>query len=133
MTKIVIKDDGVTVESPEEALFYGLMRLWKIPCERGDRSRAIDVNGSGWYCPDFYLPDLDAWVEVKGFEEEDHRLRYDCWRISGKRLAVLKPGELHALRQSWTRDGAIGYLNDLAMGLQLFLHGCITSPQCDVG
>lgn len=111
----IVVEDAMVLDSPYEALFYGLMRLWKIPCERGDRGQAISVNGSGWYCPDFYLPESDLWVEVKGFEEEDHRLRYACWRMSGKRLAVLRKGELHALRTCLLRDGAVGYVNDLAL------------------
>lgn len=106
--------DGIELNSPEEALFYGLMRLWKVPCERADRSRAISVNGSGWYCPDFYLPEQDLWAETKGFEEEDHRLRYACWRMPGKKLAVLRREQLDVLRAIAQGTQAIAYLEDLA-------------------
>jgi hypothetical protein len=94
----IVVEDAMVLDSPYEALFYGLMRLWKIPVERGDRAKAIDVNGSGWYCPDFYLPGLHIWVEVKGFEDNDDRLRYDVWRLSGRKLVVLRREELHVLR-----------------------------------
>lgn len=93
----VVVEDAMVLDSPYEALFYGFMRLRKIPCERADRNLALSVNGSGWYCPDFYLPDLDLWVEVKGFEDDDDRLRYDVWRLPGRKLAVLRRQELDVL------------------------------------
>jgi hypothetical protein len=93
----IVVEDAMVLDSPYEALFYGLMRLWKIPAERADRSHAQDVNGSGWYCPDFYLPGLDIWVEVKGFEDDNHRARYAGWRMSGRKLTVLRREELHTL------------------------------------
>jgi hypothetical protein len=97
--KIIIADDAIVLDSPYEALFYGLMRLWKVPCERADRSMAVQPIDDGWYCPDFYLPGLDTWVEVKGFEDEDDRIRYEAWRKAGagRRLAVLRREELHVL------------------------------------
>lgn len=110
----IVIEDAMVLDSPYEALFYGLLRLWKIPVERADRSRAISVNGSGWYCPDFYLPDMDIWVEIKGFEEEDHRLRYAAWRMFGRKLAVLRRLELHSLRTCLTRDGAVEHLRSLS-------------------
>lgn len=93
----IVVDDAVVLDSGFEALFWGLCALWKIPVDRADRSRAIDVNGGGWYCPDFYLPGLHIWVEIKGFEDGDDRLRYDVWRLAGRKLAVLRREELHVL------------------------------------
>jgi hypothetical protein len=92
-----IEDLDVIFESGFECLFWGICSIWKIPVERADRSKAQDVNGSGWYCPDFYLPGLDIWVEVKGFEDEDDRMRYSAWRWPGRKLAVLRREELHVL------------------------------------
>jgi hypothetical protein len=110
----IVVEDAMVLDSPYEALFYGLMRMWKIPCERADRSQAVSVNGSGWYCPDFYLPEQDLWTEIKGFEEEDHRLRYARWRASGRMLAVLRREQLDALRVMAQGTQAIAYLEDLA-------------------
>lgn len=40
----------------------------------------------GWYLPDFYLPEFNAWVEVKGGRdlttEENNKLRYVCFSTS---------------------------------------------------
>lgn len=96
--KIIITEDGVTLDSPEQAFFWGLCSLWKIPVERGDRAKAIDVNGSGWWCPDFYLPGLHIWAEIKDSEGSDNPLWYDAWRMSGRKLAVLRRQELDVLR-----------------------------------
>lgn len=94
----IVVDDAIVLDSGYEALFWGLCSLWKLPVERGDRAKAVAVGLNGWYCPDFYMPGLNIWVEVKGFEDEDDRLRYDTWRMSGRKLAVLRREELDVLR-----------------------------------
>ena len=115
MTKIVVKDDGVTLESDREALFYGLLQLWGIPVERTTRLWPEGrSDGKYQWCPGFYLSDLGLWVEVKDSEDDDDRTRYAAWRMSGKKLAVLRRGELHALRTCLTHDSAIVYLQGLA-------------------
>jgi hypothetical protein len=101
----IVVDDAIVLDSPYEALFWGLLRLWKIPVERADRELAI-AHGDGWYCPDFYLPGLDVWVEVKGYEDDDDRARCAAWRAAGRRLAILSRVELHLLR-SRANDGVI--------------------------
>lgn len=95
----IVVDDAVVLDSGFEALFWGLCSLWKIPVERADRSKAVMIGGNGWYCPDFYVLGLNAWVEVKGFEDDDDRARYDAWRAEGHTLAVLHREELETLRR----------------------------------
>jgi hypothetical protein len=102
----IVLEDAMVLDSPYEALFYGLCRLWKIPCERADRQQAVPVNGDGWYCPDFYLPDLQIYVEVKGFEDDDDRARCAAWRAVPHELAVLHREELHVLRTR-ANDGVV--------------------------
>lgn len=96
----IVVEDAMVLDSPYEALFYGLMRLWKVPCERADRDRAIPVNGNGWYCPDFYLPDEEIWVETKGFEDDKDKDRWAQWRAAGRKLVVLGSMELEELRRT---------------------------------
>lgn len=110
----IVVDDAVVLDSGYEALFWGLCSIFKIPVERADRSHAQDVNGSGWYCPDFFLPGQSIWVEVKGFEDEDDRMRYRAWRMPGRRLAVLRREELDVLRVIAQGSQAVAYLEDLA-------------------
>jgi hypothetical protein len=90
-------------ESGFEMLFFSLCLFWKIPVERADRSQAISFGINGWYCPDFWLPTLELWVEVKGFEDDDDRARYEAWRQAGRRLTVLGRDELDTLREA-SRD-----------------------------
>lgn len=37
------------------------------------------------YSPDFYLPDLDLYIEVKGFADEVFKLRWKLFKIAGYR------------------------------------------------
>lgn len=106
----IVVDDAVVLDSGFEALFWGLCSLWKVSVERADRKYAQDVNGSGWYCPDFYMPGLDIWIEVKGFEDDSHRARYAGWRMSGRKLTVLRREELDVLR---TRANATEFWKQL--------------------
>jgi len=61
---------------------------------------AVQVYDDGWYCPDFYLPDEQTWVEIKGFEDDDDRIRYEAWRKAGagRKLVVLGRDELEQIR-----------------------------------
>ena len=93
----IVVEDAIVLDSGFEAFFWGLCSLWKIPCERADRGLAVRV-GEGWYCPDFWLPSLDIYVEIKGPEDEDDRARYAAWRAEERQLAVLRREELHTLR-----------------------------------
>lgn len=94
----IVVEDAVVLDSGYEALFWGLCSLWKIPVERADRSQAVPVNGNGWYCPDFYVPSMNIWVEVKGFEDDDDRTRYAAWAQAGHHLTVLDRNGLIMMR-----------------------------------
>jgi hypothetical protein len=104
--KHIVIENAVVLDSGFEAFFFGLCRLWKIPIDRADRAEAVPVNDSGWYCPDFKMPSLGLYVEVKGPEDADDPDRYAAWRATGRRLAVLRREELHTLRTR-ANDGVI--------------------------
>lgn len=90
---IVLSENDIVLDSAWEALFWGLCRFVKLPVERADRSRAVPVGDSGWYCPDFYLPLNGLYVETKGFEDDDDRARYAAWRQHrGYLLALNRTG-----------------------------------------
>ena len=46
----------------------------------------FDCDGI-WYLPDFYLPGLETWIEVK--PKTDHRPDNPVWEINGERLVML--------------------------------------------
>lgn len=86
--RITIAEDGIELNSPGEALLYGLLRLWGVPVEHSGRH----------YCPAFFLPEAELWAEVRG--PEDDQGRYDAWRAAGCRLVVLGAMELEELRKT---------------------------------
>jgi hypothetical protein len=118
--KIIITEDNITLDSPEAALFYGLMRFWEIPCERADRRQAVQVFGDEWYCPGFYLPGEELWVEVKTLEDDKDRIRWEAWRKAGagRKLAVLRREELDMIREA-SRDSMV------IARLRLIENGCL--------
>jgi hypothetical protein len=95
-----ITEDNIELDSPEEALFYGLCALHGILVQRNTPVIAgIEMPGGLWYAPGFYLPAMDLWVEVSDGEHEA-ALRHgrDRWRTLGtRRLAVLYREELRVL------------------------------------
>ena len=73
------RDTDVVLDSGWEMLFYGLCMFKKVPCDRVDRSQAIEYTPGHWYAPDFYLPSLGVYVEVKGLEDEDDPVKWASW------------------------------------------------------
>ena len=49
------------------------------------------------YFPDFYLVDLDIYIEVKGFERERDRIK---WKSVNKKLIILKEKEIELLSKN---------------------------------
>lgn len=95
--KHIIVDDAVVLDSGYEVLFWGLCAFLKIQVERFDRNQCIELDSGNFYGPDFYLPVLDVYVEVKGFEDEDDRNRYAAWRQK-RSLVVVDTDMLGVLR-----------------------------------
>lgn len=112
-----VEDLEIIFESSFECLFWALCMLWKIPVDRADRGLAVPVNGDGWYCPDFYLPEQHTWVEVKGFEDDDDRARYAAWRtvVPARCLAVVDRDGLHELCASPGASDVLRRLIDWSM------------------
>jgi hypothetical protein len=101
--KVTVARDAVALDSPMEALFYGLCCFHEIPVERVMLSAAGEPGGPlWWYWPGFRIavPGSKAalWVEISD-GQNDSALRpcRAAWRQSGHRLAVLYREELHVL------------------------------------
>lgn len=108
----VVREADMVLDSTWEMLFAGLCGFGKVPCERADRSQAIEWDAGHWYCPDFYLPTLDTYVEVKGLEDDEDAERWDAWRlVYQRRLLVLDWYALDQMRsagsiEQWLRGGS---------------------------
>jgi hypothetical protein len=50
------------------------------------------------YCPDFYLPEFDIWLEVKGWEQDRPMRKVDSFRKeTGKTLVLVRDSEARKL------------------------------------
>lgn len=93
----IVVDDAVVLDSSYEALFWGLCTFLKIPVERFDREQCIQLPSGHHYGPDFYLPQQGLYVETKGYEDEDDRMRYAAWQADHS-IVVLDRAKLQMLR-----------------------------------
>jgi predicted nucleic acid-binding Zn ribbon protein len=84
-----LKDLEIVFDSGYELAFYGICMLLKIPVERYDRQQAVEWSEGCWYAPDFYLPTLECAVEVKGVQDGKDAVRWEAFRLTRGRLAVL--------------------------------------------
>lgn len=105
----IIVDDAVVLDSAWEALFWGLCYFNKISVERFDRTNAIEWRPRQWYAPDFWLPDLELAIEIKGFADPEDEQRWKaCNEVMS--LVVLGRPELGLLQ----REDFVTTLNNLS-------------------
>lgn len=56
-----------------------------------------EKNVASYYTPDFYLPDYNIFIEVKGYETEKDRCK---WRDFTKTLYIFKLGEIKKIQEN---------------------------------
>ena len=99
--KITMAQDGIALNSPEEALFYGLCCFHEIPVEHVLLSARLEHDGPLWHWNGFHVTgpgSLNMSVEISdGSNEASLRRLRDAFRQSGHRLAVLYREELRVL------------------------------------
>lgn len=60
------------------------------------------MNGSRTYFPDFYLPESDMWIEVKGYETERDIAKWESMiNVHKKNLNIVKSKEIKNLNEWW--------------------------------
>jgi hypothetical protein len=59
------------------------------------------------YTPDFYLPNIDLWIEIKGFIRDDDLEKIEALRGLGKRLLVINDGIYSDLNLAAFRSKAL--------------------------
>ena len=64
--------------------------------ERPNKGFNYTWNGNRTYFPDFYLPSLNLYVEVKGYETERDTAK---WSQFPKKLFVIKAKEIKEIRK----------------------------------
>ena len=75
--------------------FYKWCLEQNLKVERGTSFPYYWEGQTRKYFPDFYLPELNLWIEVKGFETERDRAK---WKEFPHCLKIVKEQEIKAIR-----------------------------------
>lgn len=89
-----IEKYGIKFQGSWELRYYEHCLSKGILIERCKEHFPYEWNGTRSYNPDFYLPETDTYVEVKGYETDRDRAK---WRDFPKTLIVIKSKELKEL------------------------------------
>lgn len=94
-TKQVIVD-GIKLQGQWEVDFYLWAKENGLNPQRPVTAFKYVWNGERWYYPDFYIPSKDLYVEVKGYETDRDRAKWDQFP---HKLSVIKAQEIHQIRK----------------------------------
>ncbi|NDG30463.1 hypothetical protein EB118_10385 [bacterium] len=89
--------DGVKFQGRWELEFYQYCKNNNIIIERSNEYFEYEWNGTRKYFPDFYLPETETYVEVKGYETDRDRAK---WNQFPKKLLVIKKKEISDIRKN---------------------------------
>ena len=95
-TKQIIVD-GLKLQGRWEVDFYNWCKESNIKVERPQQGFVYQWNGARTYYPDFYLPDLELFIEVKGYEIDRDRAK---WAAFPHKLKIIKLAEIKAIRKN---------------------------------
>ena len=90
-----IEYKGVKLKGSWELLFAQWLDKNSIEWKHEAKAFEYEWNGSRLYFPDFYLPQLDLYVEVKGYETERDRQK---WKVVPN-LLVIKKKEIEQIKR----------------------------------
>lgn len=91
-----IEYNGVKFQGKWELEFFQYCESNNISIQRSNEWFEYEWNGIRKYFPDFYLKDLDLYIEVKGYEtDRDHAK----WQHFPKRLKIIRKDDIMAIRK----------------------------------
>lgn len=88
--------DGIKFQGNWELEFYKYCKNNGIQIERSNEWFEYEWNGIRKYFPDFYLAEKKLYIEVKGYETERDRAK---WNSFPKQLRVIKKDDIIAIRK----------------------------------
>jgi hypothetical protein len=88
--------DGIKFQGKWELEFYQYCKDNNIRIERSNEWFEYQWNGTRKYFPDFFLPDLKLYVEVKGYETDRDKAK---WRDFPKKLRVIRSQDIIDIRK----------------------------------
>ncbi len=91
-----IEYDGIKFIGKWELDFYLFCKENNILIERNEKWFEYQWNGNRKYFPDFYLPELDLYIEVKGYETDRDKAK---WKYFPHKLKVIKKDDIYAIRK----------------------------------
>lgn len=87
--------DGIKFQGNWELDFYKWCISNNIHCIRNFKGFKYEWNGVRTYYPDFYLPDKDVYVEVKGFKNERDAAK---WEQFPEKLITVEKQDIMSIR-----------------------------------
>jgi hypothetical protein len=88
--------DGIKLQGNWEVEFYLYCKKNNIKIIRNELGFKYFWNGERTYFPDFYLPDLKLFVEVKGYETERDLAKWNCFP---NKLIIIKKQDIIDIRK----------------------------------
>lgn len=95
-TKQIIVD-GIKLQGQWEVEFYLWAKSAELNPHRPSAGFPYAWQGTRTYFPDFYMPTLDCYVEVKGYETERDRAKWDQFPTN---LCIVKANAIKEIRNS---------------------------------
>ena len=92
--------DNIKLQGQWEVDFYTWAKNNKLNPQRPDLGFPYEYDGTRTYYPDFYIPSIDLYVEVKGYETDKDRAK---WRDFPHKLIVLKHKDISSIRNNTFR------------------------------
>ena len=93
-TKQIIHD-GIKFQGKWELEFYNWCVTNHIVVVRSNEWFEYEWNGERKYFPDFYLPEKDLYVEIKGYETDRDKAK---WASFPKQLKIIRKTDIDAIR-----------------------------------
>jgi hypothetical protein len=94
-TKQIIVD-GIKLQGQWEVDFYLWAKEKGLDPKRPTKGFSYNWHGTRTYYPDFYIPPLDMYVEVKGYETDKDQAK---WSQFPKKLCIIKEAEIKQIRK----------------------------------
>lgn len=88
--------DGIKFQGQWEVDFYLWTKKNGLRVERPKNGFLYEYNGLRTYYPDFYIPSLSVYVEIKGYETEKDKAK---WGKFPHRLIVLRQKDIDKIRK----------------------------------
>lgn len=99
-----IEYNGIKFQGNWELDFYKWCVTNNVLCERNTKGFKYEWNGTRTYFPDFYLPEKDEYVEVKGYQTERDTAKWN--QFPNTLRLILKEDIMKIRRQEFVYDDA---------------------------